>query len=197
MKILNKWPLLDGFSIAEVDLLPEEFLKTNAKKYLGPEYPMLPNTFGVDKKTTEKLKEIRQLLNQKFELRLALLKGKELIGWSYGWQDSIEKDTFFMGVSLVLPEHQRKGLYSSLLKKVLEITKEAGFQSVTSLHIMTNNPVLIAKMKLGFHIYGFEVNTRYGAMVRLIYHHNKLKQNALEFRAGAINNEETLKELKK
>lgn len=197
MKILNKWPLQDGFTIAEVDLLPEEFLLTNAKKYLGPEYPMLPNTFGVDKKTKEKLKEIRQLLNQKFELRLALIKGKELIGWSYGWQDSIEKDTFFMGVSLVLPEFQRKGLYSALLKKVLEITKEAGFQSVTSLHIMTNNPVLIAKMRLGFHIYGFEVNTRYGAMVRLIYHHNKQKQKALEFRAGAVNHEEVIQELKR
>jgi hypothetical protein len=51
---------------------------------------------------------------------------------------------------------------------------------------MTNNPVLIAKLKLGFSINGFEVNTRYGALVRLIYHHYEMKKNALKFRAGAI-----------
>jgi hypothetical protein len=81
-------------------------------------------------------------------------------------------------------------LYSALLKKVIEITKEKGFQSIWSLHVMTNNPVIIAKLKKDFTIFGFEVNTRYGALVRMVYHHSEIKRRALRFRAGAVNDNE-------
>jgi ribosomal protein S18 acetylase RimI-like enzyme len=95
-----------------------------------------------------------------------------------------------MGASVVIPEYQRQGLYSELIKKVFEITKEQGFQSIWSLHVMTNNPVIIAKLKMDFTIYGFEVNTRYGALVRLIYHHSEIKRKAIRFRAGAVKENE-------
>lgn len=187
MDYLKKWPLKDDFSIVRVDSLPSEIIKDQAKKHLGPEYPMLPKNFGVEQQSIDKLKEIKNRLSGQYKLRLGLLYKDDLIGWTDGWQDSIEQDTFFMGASLVLPSFQKKGLYSALVKKVFEITKEDGFQSISSLHVMTNNPVLIAKLKLGFSLYGFEVNTRYGALVRLIYHHNEMKRSALRFRAGAIN----------
>lgn len=96
-----------------------------------------------------------------------------------------------------MPEFQRQGLYSSLAKKVFEITKDAGFQSVHSLHVMTNNPILIAKLKLGFQIYGFEVNTRYGALVRMIYHHNEMKRRTLKLSAGAFDDVEVMQSLKR
>ncbi len=196
MKYLNKWPIKDGFSIAQVESLPSDIIKTQAKKYLGPEYPMLPKHFGLDQEAIKKLKEIKNRLVHQYTLRLGLLFNDDLVGWTDGWQDSIEQDTFFMGASLILPSFQRKGLYSAMTQKVFDITKEHGFLSVSSLHIMTNNPILIAKLKLGFSIYGIEVNTRYGALLRLIYHHHEIKKNALKFRAGAINEAQVFGALK-
>ena len=196
MDYLSKWPVKDDFSIVRVESLPTDIMRDQAKKYLGPEYPMLPKNFGLEQVTIEKLKELKNRLSGQYTLRLGLLHKDNLIGWTDGWQDSIEQDTFFMGASLVLPSFQMKGLYSALVKKVFEITKEDGFQSVSSLHVMTNNPVLIAKLKLGFSMYGFEVNTRYGALVRLIYHHSEIKKSALRFRAGAVNETEVIGALK-
>lgn len=196
MHYLNKWPIKDDFSIVRVDSLPTDIMREQAKKYLGPEFPMLPKNFGIEQHSIEKLKEIKSRLSGQYTLRLGLLYKDDLIGWTDGWQDSIEQDTFFMGASLVLPAFQKKGLYSALVKKVLEVTKEDGFQSVSSLHIMTNNPVLIAKLKLGFSMYGFEVNTRYGALVRLIHHHSEIKKKALRFRAGSVHESEIIDALK-
>jgi GNAT superfamily N-acetyltransferase len=197
MNYLNKWQLTNEFSIVQLEALPGDLAREQAKKYLGPEYPMLPKHFGVEQESIKKLNRIKGRLIGQFTLRLGLLHKNDLIGWTDGWQDSIEQDTFFMGASLVVPAFQKKGLYSALVKKVFEITKAEGFQSISSLHIMTNNPVLIAKLKLGFSIYGFEVNTRYGALVRLIFHHNEMKKNALHFRAGALNQSLIFDALKK
>lgn len=197
MDFLAQWPLENDFTLVRVESLPADIIQEQAKNYLGPEYPMLPKSFCVANESVEKLKEIKKRLSGQYKLRLAILYKQDLIGWTDGWQDSIEQDTFFMGASLILPEFQKKGLYSALVKKVFEITQEDGFQSISSLHIMTNNPVLIAKLKLGFSIYGFEVNARYGALVRLVYHHNESKKSALRFRAGAVYETEILDALKK
>ncbi len=196
MKLIQSWVLKNNVLMAQVDELPVELLQEQAKKFLSPEYPMLPKSYGLDAGSVEKLKTIKNRLKSQYTLRLALFQDEELIGWTDGWQDSIEQDTFFMGASLVIPSFQRSGYYSAMVQKVFEITKEAGFQSVSSLHIMTNNPVLIAKLKLGFCIYGFEVNTRYGALVRLVYHHNDIKKKALKFRAGAVKELDVIKALK-
>ena len=197
MDFRKKWLIKDDFSIVRVDSLPPDLVKDQAKKYLGPEYPMLPKNFGVDQQKIEKLNELKMRLSGQYKLCLGVLYNEDLIGWTEGWQDSIEQDSFFMGASLVVPAFQKRGLYSELVKKVFEITKEDGFQSISSLHVMTNNPVLIAKLKLGFHLNGFEINTRYGALARLIYHHNEIKKRALKFRAGAINETQILEALKR
>ena len=196
MEYLNKWLIKDDFYIIQVASLPLDVIREHAKKYLSSEYPMLPKHFGLEQDSIKKLKEIKNRLSQQYTLQLGILYKEELIGWTDGWQDSIEQDTFFMGASLVLPKYQRMGLYSILVKKVFELTKTDGFQSISSLHIMMNNPILIAKLKLGFSIYGFELNTRYGALVRLIYHHNESKSKALKFRTGAINETDIINALK-
>lgn len=193
MDILKSWTLNETFKIAQVASFPREEIVQQSKKYLANDFPMLSSLAGVSPEDHLKLKELKNNVKQQFILRLAILKNEKLIGWTDGWQDSVETDSFFMGASLILPEFRRQGLYSALVKKVVEITKENGFQSIWSLHVMTNNSVLIAKMKLGFNIYGFEVNTRYGALVRLIYHHNQVKQKILNLRAGALGDEEALK----
>ena len=76
------------------------------------------------------------------------------------------------------------------------VKKDRGFQSVSSRHVMTNNPVLIAKMKLGFLVSGFEVTPVHGALIRLTYHHHEIRKAAARFRAGAIGETEVLRLLR-
>lgn len=186
MNIFATWRLGEGYEIVSVDEFPPDLLQDQAKKYFATDYPMMPKNHGLDEMGVQRLRALKKNLSQQFALKLAVLHRGKIVGWTDGWQDSIEQDTFFMGASLILPEHRRKGLYSLLVKKVIELTREKGFRSISSLHIMTNNPVIIGKLKMDFHIYGFEVNTRYGALVRLVFHHDDVKRSALRFRAGAI-----------
>lgn len=117
-----------------------------------------------------------------------MLHNGELKGWSFGWQDSSE--TFFMGASAIAPELRRQGLYSQLVKCVLERTRALGFQTVSSCHILTNNPVIIAKLKLGFTVKGIEVDAVHGTLLRLNHHHNQLLNSASRFRVGAVGESE-------
>ncbi|MCB0413752.1 MAG: GNAT family N-acetyltransferase [Bdellovibrionales bacterium] len=193
MKKLNEWNIQDNFCIAEVDEFPNELYRTQLNENLMNEYPMLPWRSQLDDIETEKVKKLKEKVKDKYELRLALLNEEELVGWTYGWQEVFDHTSFFMGASMVLPKLRRQGLYSKLVEKVLEITKELGFQSVWSSHIMTNNPVIIAKLRLGFTITGFESNVNYGNLVKLTYHHSELRKKATKFRAGAVKESEVLK----
>lgn len=188
----NEWALRDRISIAEVDVFPEDLYRAQLEEHLMGEYPMLPWRDHLSEAESVKLKSLRENIQSRYDLRLALLDGDELIGWSYGWQEVFDVSSFFMGASMVLPEYRKQGLYSELVKRVLEITKEMGFQSIWSTHIMTNNAVLIAKMKLGFTITGLECNVNYGNLVKLTYHHSELRRRTTKFRAGGTRDTEIL-----
>lgn len=193
----NEWSLDNGITIAEIDTFPEEIYRTQLEEHLMGEYPMLPWREHLSENDVAKIKALRDKVQNRYDLRLALLDGDKLIGWSYGWQDVFDHSSFFMGASMVLQDYRRRGLYSELVKKVFEITKEVGFQSIWSTHVMTNNPVIIAKMRLGFTITGFESNVNYGNLVKLTYHHSDLRRRAAKFRAGAIGETEVLNMLLK
>ena len=184
MKIINQWAIKNNYSVVEVDTFPKDIYKKLLNDYLLSEYPFLKWEQKLSDDEKEKIKELSGLNKDGFKLRLALLKGDELIGFSFGWQET--STTFFMAASLVIPEYRRSGLYTELVKKVLQITKEKGFQSVASFHIATNNPVIISKLKIGFFISGMQLDAIHGVLVKLIYHHNPLLNSAARFRAGAI-----------
>lgn len=67
----------------------------------------------------------------------------------------------------ILEEHRRRGLYTALLPVVLNQLRQKGFQIVFSRHTLTNNAVIIPKLKAGFVISGFEVDDRFGTLVQL------------------------------
>ena len=191
MKKTNEWTLDQGFTIAEVDKFPDELYSSQLNEHLLGEYPTLPWRDYLTRSDAQKINALKHNLKEKYELRLALLKNNELVGWSYGWQEATDYTNFFMAASMVLPEFRNKGLYTELVKKTLSITSQMGFQSIGSSHIITNNPIIIAKLKLGFQINGLESNVKHGNLVKLTYHHSELRNRVTKFRAGAVGDNET------
>jgi ribosomal protein S18 acetylase RimI-like enzyme len=99
--------------------------------------------------------------------RVAAFRGDVLVGWTEGHPEG--KSQFYMLNSGVAPAERRKGVYSQLVKAVLTHAEAQGYASVTSRHVAANVAVIIAKLRLGFQISGFEYSEVYGPLVRLTY----------------------------
>lgn len=93
--------------------------------------------------------------------------GSKPLGWSTGeGQDWI---TFYMRNTGILPEFQNKGIYRSFLGLYLNYLAELGYERISSQHKPFNQSVLVAKLKAGFFVAGFDVEERWGALVKLVY----------------------------
>jgi|GEM_PF-279545 len=109
--------------------------------------------------------------------------GNELVGIHSGQQK--EHAVYHMGISGVLPAWRRRGCYAALLSHVLAFAAAEGFEGVSSRHNAVNNPVLIAKLRAGFFISGFEVNDVQGLLVHLMHYFNEDRRRVHAFRTGA------------
>lgn len=98
-------------------------------------------------------------------MRVAAFAGDDLVGASVGWQDAA--DRFYMALSIVAPAHRRRGVYTAMVDAVLTAARKAGYAEVTSRHRPDNAAVLIAKLRLGFIITGYETSAAFGDMVRM------------------------------
>ncbi len=176
----------DDYEIIPVKKLPEQKYKTLHKKYLESDYQILSWMNSLTASEKFKHNYLKGLTKDVYSLKFELRHKGKMIGWTYGWQDSNSSD-FYIASSLVIPEHRNKGLYTRMLLKVLEQTKKDGFNSVRSRHHCTNNPIIIAKLKCGFTINGFEQDEVMGTLVRMVYHHNEKRKKASLFRAGKLN----------
>ena len=56
--------------------------------------------------------------------------------------------------------------------------------SIYSRPIITNNEILIPKLKFGFKITNFELSERFGTMEHLTYFPQKTRRDILDFRSG-------------
>lgn len=126
--------------------------------------------------------KLGQLKEEVYSLNLGLFYCDELIGWSDGIQTVDSR--YHMKNSGVVEAHRGKGLYNLLLSTVLEETKKQGFLEVYSNHNTDNNAILIAKLKKGFFISGFEVLPKYGLTVQLTYCHSAELKKMFDYRAG-------------
>jgi len=106
----------------------------------------------------------------------------EIIGWSFGMQKSAED--YYMINSAVFPEYRHQGIYTQMMKMAVDLVSKLGFQRIYSRHKMSNNHVLIPKLKFGFTITGFEVNDIFGNLVVLSYYTNPVRRELLEIRIG-------------
>lgn len=132
-------------------------------------------------------------LEDVWSLHLGLYENDQLIGWSSSF--AMKPNELYMMNSVVFPGHRRKGYYTLMVKEVLMEAKLAGFQTVTSQHVCTNNDVIIPKLKLNFKITGMQVMDEFGVTVSLTYFLNETRAKAMEFRSGMSKPDMELKTL--
>jgi ribosomal protein S18 acetylase RimI-like enzyme len=100
-------------------------------------------------------------------LRIAAFRAEALVGWTYARPDGVQH--LHMINSGVAPAERRKGVYSQLVQRTIEHAKSHCYISILSRHTASNNAVIVAKLKLGFFVSGFEYSEVYGPLVRLTY----------------------------
>lgn len=100
--------------------------------------------------------------------RLGAYDGEELVGWTYGWME--RNNVFYMANSGVLPAHRRRGIYTSLLDAIRKYALAQGASCICSRHSVVNNPVMIAKLRAGFHVSGLSHSAQMGTLVELTLH---------------------------
>lgn len=75
-----------------------------------------------------------------------------------------------MTMSLVESAYRRSGVYDRMLLMMLDLTKH--YDEVASCHHILNNPVIVAKLKRGFFIFGTEMKLEVGQVLQLRFFHN-------------------------
>ena len=115
---------------------------------------------------------------------LAAFRGEVLVGWSQGYREGTNQ--FYMLNSGVASAERRKGVYSQLVRALLEHADSQGYSNVRSRHTAANSPVIIAKLRLGFRVSGFEYSEVYGPLVQLTYLVGEARRKLYENRASPI-----------
>ena len=182
-QVINSWPLEDGLIIHQLSELNESH-HNMTRKYFDQSYPILRWRQELSESENNELSLLNQNLKARASINLIIYKGEEIIGWSYGWQGGFETGTYYMANSCIIPEYRNQGLYSILLKKTIEIARELNFQTITSRHVVSTNPILIAKLKAGFNISSVEMSEVHGTLVHLTYFMNKLRAESYKVRTG-------------
>lgn len=167
------------------------------KKYRGKIFKNTLSFSAFDVRTKSEKSKFENLSNgvkDRFQIHfVAYDTAGNIIGWSSSNQTKVA-DLYMMN-SAVFPKYRRNGIYTKFVKLTLIEAKKLGFQNIYSTHVSTNNSVIIAKLKLGFVITGFELSDEFGLLVKLNFYLNQTRKEALDFRAGLIKPSKKLKAL--
>jgi ribosomal protein S18 acetylase RimI-like enzyme len=191
-----KYKLPKDYVIKEIP--KEEFHKlwTKPAKIMFNDRSLFYNHQKVN--TKKELQKFDQLNKQfstetSYRIHLGLFYKNKFVGWSWGWQET--PLVFYMCNSGILKEHRRKGLYTILLNELMKKVCEKGFMSIYSRHVITNNDILIPKLKFGFKLTSFELSERFGTMVHLTYFPQKTRRDILDFRSGLKRPDKKMKKI--
>ncbi|NEX63485.1 GNAT family N-acetyltransferase [Noviherbaspirillum galbum] len=157
----------DGIRIAVVPQFDEPAFTETVERLFGDlaRRSLLRSQLGDD--AFARADALRDSLPAPERLRVGAFDGDTLVGWSMGWYE--RGGAFYVANSAVLPAHRRRGVYSRLARAVLDEAAARGCHTVYSRHLSTNNPVLIAKLRLGFVITGMEFSEELGSLVRMSF----------------------------
>ena len=117
-------------------------------------------------------------------LRIGAFRGDSLVGWTFARAEGANH--LHMINSGVASGQRRQGVYSKLTQFVIEHAREQGYVAVHSRHAANNNAVIIAKLKLGFFVSGFEYSEVYGPLVRLSLLLGELRRTLHQARSSPI-----------
>ena len=168
-------------------MTPEDFdplFQKFTKEFFDDETQVFRLRDALSEEERTRLKKLSANMGEPFTLRLGVFHKNEFVGWHFGRQDSHTQ--FYMQNSGILPEHRRKGLYAELVKCVLKIATEMGFQSIWSRHNATNNAVIVPKLKQGFVITALEVTDVFGTLIHLYYFPKEIRRRMTDYRVGQI-----------
>lgn len=117
-------------------------------------------------------------------IRIGAFRGDALLGWTFATPEGASQ--LHMVNSGVALAERRKGIYSELVRRVIEHARSNGYVAIQSRHAANNNAVIVAKLKLGFHVSGFEYSEVYGPLVRLTFLIGKLRRSLYQVRSSPI-----------
>jgi ribosomal protein S18 acetylase RimI-like enzyme len=169
-------------------------------------FPLMSTAFAdtfsysiFDVRTEKELEQFPRLKDNFRKREFIYLGAFDSSGEIAGYSISYQARTYelYTQTSVVLPQYRRKGIYTSLTKKVLEMALEKGYQMITSNHVTSNNSVIMAKLKLGFKITGFEIYDDFGSLVKLTYFLNEKRSRMFDVRTGFVRPDEEMKGLLK
>ena len=127
--------------------------------------------------------ETREVVNEQ-ALRIGAFRGDTLVGWTLACPEGTS--LLYMINSGVAATERQQGIYSELARMVIDHAKSRGYISIQSRHAANNNPVIIAKLKLGFFVSGFEYSEVYGPLVRLTFLLGNLRRTLYRNRSTPI-----------
>ena len=117
-------------------------------------------------------------------LRIGAFRGDSLVGWTFARPEGASH--LYMINSGVAPAERRQGVYTELARLVIEHARSHGYVAVLSRHAANNNAVIVAKLKLGFFVSGFEYSEVYGPLVRLTFLVGELRRTLYQSRSSPI-----------
>ncbi len=142
-------------------------------------------TIQIDEFETNREREFIKTFKKREYFRLPILVffKNEIVAWHYGFQKG---SSYYMMNTGVIEKHQRKGIYTALLKEIISITYKEGFLDLKSRHLASNNKVLIPKLKAGFVITGMEIDETFGTLINLKYFFNEKIKEVYLMRTGEL-----------
>ena len=142
----------------------------------------------------ERIASLDAILVGRLEHRILFKSGDEVVGGYWGTQDTDAR--YCMVVSVLREDWRRRGLYSALLPRVVEVAAASGFREIYSRHRADNNAILVPKLRAGFVIAGVEVAPRWGLTlhlrrylieaVQLVHEHRVDGAHAAELRSRGL-----------
>ena len=115
---------------------------------------------------------------------LVAYRGDVLVGWTQGYRQG--RSDFCMLNSGVAASARRSGVYTALVEAVLVHAASQGYARVNSRHAASNTAVLIAKMRLGFLVSGFEYSEVYGPLVQLSHLVGEARRRLYQARSASL-----------
>jgi len=100
------------------------------------------------------------------------------VGWFYSYRE--DATMLFIDTVGFLPEYRGRGLYTAFLPKYLEYVTTLGLERVTTSHHPNNRAIMIAELKVGFHIVGLELHESHGPNIKMAYFIHEDRRIAFE-----------------